>query len=146
MSSSRPHSASLRLPAARRSALLGTSIAALSLLLGGLTDSSALAAGKVQTKRVQSIRCRGGSSSCTAVVGLAGGASNKKLRITLSDSDLKLVGVLAKPSYIRGAFELSRGSYSLGGSLYTVTLNAVQAIPRGATLTLRFAVPKTKHS
>jgi hypothetical protein len=74
-------------------------------------------------------------------VSVAGGASNEKLRIALSDTDLKLVGVLAKPGFIHGAYALSKGSYSLGGSLYTVTLNAVRSIPRGATLTLKFAVP-----
>jgi hypothetical protein len=91
--------------------------------------------------KTRSVTCRGGGSSCNAVVGVAGGARNEKLRISLSDTDLKLAGVLAKPSSIRGAYRLSHGSYSLGGSLYTVTLNAVKAIPRGATLTLRFAVP-----
>jgi hypothetical protein len=88
-----------------------------------------------------SVTCRGGGGSCTAVVSLAGGASNEKLRIGLSDTDLKLVGVTAKPAFVHGAYQLSRGSYSLGGSLYTTTLNAVQSIPKGATLTLRFAVP-----
>lgn len=75
------------------------------------------------------------------MVGVAGGASDEKLRIALSDTNLKLVGVVAKPAFIHGAYQLSGGSYSLGGSLYAVTLNAVQSIPRGATLTLRFAVP-----
>ncbi len=88
-----------------------------------------------------SVTCKGNAVACKAVVSVAGGASNRKLRIALSDTDLKLSGVVAKPSSIRGAYELSGGSYSLGGSLYTVTLNAVQAIPRGATLTFNFAVP-----
>ena len=33
------------------------------------------------------------------------------------------------------------GAYSLGGSLYTVTLNAVGSIPKGGTLSLEFAAP-----
>jgi hypothetical protein len=91
--------------------------------------------------KTRSVVCRGGGNSCNAVVGVAGGASNEKLRIFLSDTDLRLVGVVARPTSIRGAYHLSRGAYSLGGSLYTVTLNAVKAIRRGATLTLRFAAP-----
>ena len=87
------------------------------------------------------IKCRGGSSSCSATIGLAGGASNKKLRIVLSDTNLKLVGRSVKPKEAKGAYNLSKGSYSLGGSVYNVTLNAVQSIPKGATLTLKFAVP-----
>ncbi len=89
--------------------------------------------------RTLSITCRGGSGSCNAVVPVAGGASNEKLRVALTDTNLKLVSVTPRPSFIRGGYLLTRGSYSLGGSLYTVTLNAVRAIPRGATLTLRFS-------
>jgi hypothetical protein len=87
------------------------------------------------------IKCRGGSSSCTATINLAGGASNKKLKIALTDTNLKLVSRSVKPKEVKGAYSLSKGSYSLGGSVYNVTLNAVQSIPKGATLTLKFAVP-----
>jgi hypothetical protein len=106
-----------------------------------LCSASALGSPLATGAAVRSITCRGGGDSCTAVVVLAGGASNEQLRIALSDTDLKLVGVVAEPAYIHGAYQLSGGSYSLGGSLYTVTLNAVQSIPKGATLTLSFAVP-----
>lgn len=110
------------------------------LLLGvtAVPGGAAIARAPFETR---SVTCRGGASSCTAVVSLAGGASNERLRIALSDTDLKLVGVSAKPAFVHGAYQLSRGTYSLGGSLYTTTLNAVQSIPKGATLTLRFAVP-----
>jgi hypothetical protein len=101
---------------------------------------AAIAATGASAKTV-SIKCRGGSSSCTATIGLAGGASNKKLKIALTDTNLKLVGISVKPKEVKGAYSLSKGAYSLGGSLYTVTLNAVQSIPNGATLTLKFAVP-----
>ncbi|HUA74763.1 MAG TPA: hypothetical protein VL988_08390 [Solirubrobacteraceae bacterium] len=106
-------------------------------LIAGLTGGAATAAAKTQT-----IACHGGSSSCTATIGLAGGASNKKLRITLTDTDLKLVSVVAKPNSVKGAYNLSKRSYSVGGSVFNVTLNAVQSIGKGATLTLKFAVPK----
>ncbi len=108
------------------------------LTLAAIAGASASAA----SAKTVSLTCRGGGSSCSVTVGLAGGASNKKLKIALSDTDLKLVGRVVKPSSVRGAYELSKGSYSLGGSLYTVTLNAVQSIPKGATLTLKFAVPR----
>ncbi len=101
--------------------------------------------GEAAAKAVN-VKCKGGSNECRAVVSLAGGASNRKLRIALSDTDLKLAGVTPKPSSVKGAYNLSKGGYSLGGSLYTVTLNAVQSIGKGATLTLRFAVPPAKKS
>jgi hypothetical protein len=123
---------------ARRS----TSALAYALASGAVVLSlSAVDAPAAGAAKVKSITCRGGGGSCAAVIGLAGGASNEKLRIALSDTDLKLVGRVVKPSSVRGAYSLSKGSYSLGGSLYTVTLNAVQSIPKGSTLTLEFAAP-----
>jgi hypothetical protein len=104
---------------------------------------AAIAAPGASAKTV-SLKCHGGSSSCSVTIGLAGGASNKKLRISLSDTNLKLVGRSVKPKEVKGAYSLSKGSYSLGGSVYNVTLNAVQSIPKGATLTLRFAVPQKR--
>jgi hypothetical protein len=125
-----------------RSARLSKRLAACAAIaLAGISASSA-GAFSAHSARTRSITCRGGSESCSAVVSLAGGASNVRLRIALSDTDLKLIARSVKPSSIRGAYSLSKGSYSLGGSLYTVTLNAVQAIPKGATLTLKFAEPK----
>jgi len=110
-------------------------LAAAALAAGALAAITATGA----SAKTVSVKCRGGSSSCTATIGLAGGASNKKLKIALSDTNLKLVGISVKPKEAKGAYSLSKGSYSLGGSLYTVTLNAVQSIPKGATLTLKFS-------
>jgi hypothetical protein len=115
---------------------LTTALAGSAVLVCALGASSTAIAAQPKP-----IKCKGGSSSCVATVSLAGGASNKKLRIALSDTNLKLVGVSVKPAEVKGAYNLSKGSFSLGGSLYTVTLNAVKAIPKGATLTLKFAVP-----
>jgi len=115
-------------------------LAAAVLATGAL---AAIAATGASAKTV-TIKCRGGGSSCSATIGLVGGASNKKLRIELSDTNLKLVGRSVKPKEVKGAYSLSKGSYSLGGSVYNVTLNAVQSIPKGATLTLRFAVPQKR--
>ena len=110
-------------------------VAALALLAAPATLAApALAAGKTLK-----VKCLGGSSSCSAIVSLAGGASNKKLQIALSDTNLKLVGIVAKPTEVRGAYSLTGGKYSLGGSVFTVTLNAVQSIRKGATLTLKFS-------
>lgn len=103
----------------------------------------AFGAGAASAKqKVRSIDCKGGSSSCVATVSLAGGASNVKLKIALTDTNLKLVSVTAKPKEVKGAYSLSKGSYSLGGSVYTTTLNAVQSIRKGSTLTLKFAVKR----
>lgn len=120
---------------ARPSRLLACCAVSAAVLASGAGAASA-------KQKVRSITCKGGGNSCVATVGLAGGASNVKLRIALSDTNLKLVGVSVKPKEVKGAYSLSKGTYSLGGSIYTTTLNAVQSIPKGATLTLKFAVKK----
>jgi hypothetical protein len=125
-------------PEGRRSrARAGVSrrLAAAVLAAGALVAVTATGA----SAKTVTAKCLGGSSSCSATIGLAGGASNKKLKIELSDTNLKLVAITAKPSKVKGAYSLSKGGYSLGGSLYTVTLNAVQSIRKGATLTLKFS-------
>ncbi len=104
------------------------------------------ASGRAAAGKTRSLVCRGGANSCRAVVSIARGASRERLRIALSDTDLKLTSVVAKPKTIKGAYQLYGGKYSLGGSLYTVMLNAVQAIPRGATLTFSFALPRAQHA
>ncbi|HEV2975026.1 MAG TPA: hypothetical protein VGX69_08530 [Solirubrobacteraceae bacterium] len=108
--------------------------AAASLTALAVLPASAGAAGKTIN-----VKCRGGGSSCNAVIGLTGGASDRKVRIALTDTNFKLVGIVAKPAEVRGAYSLSGGRYSLGGSVFTVTLNAVGSIGKGATLTLKFS-------
>ena len=88
--------------------------------------------------RTKSVQCHGGGNSCTARVSIAGGASNEKLVIELTDTDLALVSVKANRSSLRGAYGLSEHRFSLGGSEYVVTLNAVQSIPSGSFLTFTF--------
>jgi hypothetical protein len=130
-------SSQLSAPRPARRYRAGASRRVAAALLAACALAGATAAG-ADAKTV-SVKCRGGSSSCSATIGLAGGASNKKLKIMLSDTNLKLVGISVKPSEVKGAYSLSKGSYSLGGSVYNVTLNAVQSISKGATLTLKFS-------
>lgn len=103
------------------------------------TAPAALVAPAVAAVKPLNVNCRGGANSCSAVIGLAGGASNRTVKVTLTDTNLKLVGIVAKPSEIRGAYLLSNGKHSLGGSAFTFTLNAVKSIGKGATLTLKFS-------
>jgi hypothetical protein len=91
--------------------------------------------------QTRSVSCRGDDESCTAVVNLAGGAGNERLRVTLPGTSLKLISATVRPHWVQGAYSLTRGRYSLGGSRYTARLNAVQSIPRGARLTLLFEAP-----
>jgi hypothetical protein len=130
-----------RLKMAAAATLIGV-LAGGAAMAPGIASASASGPAAAAAGKTRQIKCRGGSNSCKAVVSLAGGASRVKLVIALSDTNLKLKSVVAKPKSVKGAYELSGGKYSLGGSVYTVTLNAVQSIPKGSTLTLTFAAPK----
>ena len=56
--------------------------------------------------RPVAVRCRGGGKSCRARVSLAGGASDKRVAIELSDSDLRLASVRPNRRSLRGAYGL----------------------------------------
>ena len=97
-----------------------------------LTATSAAAA-----KRT--IRCVGNADYCAATVSIAHGARNRVVTVSLTDTDLKRVKVTVRPPASKGAFNISKASYRLGGSQYRFTLNAVRANPRGARIILIFA-------
>jgi hypothetical protein len=86
----------------------------------------------------QTIDCAGNAGSCGATVPLAGGARNRKLTIKLTDTNLRLLSVAAFPRSSDGAYLLTAGHLSRGGSEYIVTLNAAKANPKGSHLVLKF--------
>jgi len=88
--------------------------------------------------RAATVRCRGGPSRCRARVSLAGGASNKRVVIRLSDTDLRLVSVRPNRSSLRGAYGMFANRLRHRGSEFLFRLNAAQSIPRGSHLTFTF--------
>ncbi|MDO8187116.1 hypothetical protein Q5424_07465 [Conexibacter sp. JD483] len=94
-------------------------------------------------KNVQNVVCKGSEARCTAAINLAGGASNKTINVELpGTSELRLIYAHANPSWVEGAYAIEGARYSLGGSLYTLKLNAVESIPKGAKLFLEFGTPE----
>lgn len=87
----------------------------------------------------QSVKCVGNGWFCGATVSLAGGASNKKVTINLTDTDFSRVAVRVTPGSSRGAFSISQAGFRLGGSEYRFTLNAVSSNPKDARIILLFA-------
>ena len=85
--------------------------------------------------------CRGTDTSCEATFTLAGGASEKTLNVRLPVAGMRRVAVNATPAHVHGAYLLTRGRFTSGGTVYTATLDAVQSIPRGARLILTFGDP-----
>jgi hypothetical protein len=85
--------------------------------------------------------CKGSPNLCEATFSLAGGASNKQLKVELPGTNLKLLAYNATPAYVHQAYSLSRGRFALGGSEFLVTLNAVDYMPASARLRLFFGEP-----
>lgn len=129
----------MRIQALKAAALaLALAAAALAFAAGG----PALAAPAADAAALRTVACRGGSHVCRARVSLAGGASNERIVIRLTDTDLRLVSVRPNRSYLRGAYLVSGGRFRLGGSEYVFTLNAVQSIRVGSYLFLTFRAPR----
>jgi hypothetical protein len=75
---------------------------------------------------------------CSATVSLAGGASNKLVRIELPGTSWRSPSVRVTPASSRGAYAITHRRFTLGGSEYRFTLNAVRSNPRGSRLALTF--------
>jgi hypothetical protein len=96
--------------------------------------------------RPATVRCRGGADSCRARVSLAGGASNKRVVVRLTDSDLRLVSVRPNRRSLCSAYGLLGQRLRVGGSEYVFRLNAAQSTRRGAHLTLTFRATRAAEA
>jgi hypothetical protein len=85
--------------------------------------------------------CVGSDTICEATFSMSGGATNERLTVRLPDTNLRLLAVNANPGYAHGAYLLTRGRFSQGGSVYSATLDAVQGMPQNARLILTFGHP-----
>jgi hypothetical protein len=91
------------------------------------------------------VGCMGTGQACTARVSLAGGASNERVVVSLPSSKLRLVSAKPNQATLQGAYSISDQARRAGGRKYVFTLNAVESIPSGSALTLKFrrATPST---
>jgi hypothetical protein len=87
------------------------------------------------------VTCKGGAQACTARVNLAGGASNERVVVALPGSKLRLVSAQPSSASLQGAYSVSDQASRAGGKEYVFTLNAVEAIPSGSALVLKFRKP-----
>jgi hypothetical protein len=109
----------------------------LSVCLSGACVALALAPGSAAGASA-TVRCRGSERACSATVSLAGGASNKLVRIELPGTSWRSPTVRVSPASSKGAYSISRAGFASGGSEYRFTLSAVRSNPRGSHLTLSF--------
>jgi hypothetical protein len=130
-----------------RRAATGAAVAALAV--AGPAAPSASAQGARAAIGSASARCVGSEHLCGVSFSLVGGASNKRLTVNLPGTNMHVLNTFPIPLTLRGAYRLSAPRFSLGGSVYSVTLNAVRAIRVGRvafvfgdpTTTLHCATP-----
>jgi hypothetical protein len=99
--------------------------------------------------RPVAVRCRGGASLCRARVSLAGGASDKRVRIDLPFNGLGLVSVQPNRGLFLGAYGLADQRLQGDGLHYTARLYAAQSIPNGSWLVFTFRAignPRATHA
>jgi len=106
--------------------------------VAGLLAPAAQAQGARAAIGAASARCVGSEHLCGVSFSLAGGASNKRLTVNLPGTNLRVINRFATPPSVAGAYRLSAPRFSLGGSVYNVTLNAVASIRAPARLSLVF--------
>jgi hypothetical protein len=106
----------------------------------------AIAAAPAAASGSQTVRCTGNGYFCGAVVSIAGGAGNRTVKVSLTDTDFARVAVRVTPGASRGAFRISNAGFRLGGSQYRFTLNAVRSNLRNARVILLFSAGRAAAS
>jgi hypothetical protein len=119
-------------------------------LTAGATAIFVAPAAQAQTARAAigtaTATCRGTEHLCGVSFSLAGGASNKTLNVNLPGTNMHLLNRFLTPLTVRSAYSLRAPRFSLGGSRWTVTLNAVASTPASARLNFVFGDPTTTRS
>ena len=111
--------------------------------LAGALAPGAQAQGARAAIGAASARCVGSEHLCGVSFSLAGGASNKRLTVNLPGTNMHVLNSFATPRTVRAAYSLRLPRFSLGGSVYSVTLNAVASIRAPARVNLVFGDPTT---
>ena len=124
-----------------RRAATGAMVAALAV--AGLLAPNAFAHSARAAIGSATARCVGSEHLCGVSFSLAGGASNKRLTVNLPGTNLRVLNIFPVPLSLRGAYRLSAPRFSLGGSVYSVTLNAVASIRAPGRVAFVFGDPTT---
>jgi hypothetical protein len=126
-------------------AILGIAGAALTLSACGSSDSTATTAtaatataGTSTTAVTTTLMCVGAEEACSVKVPIGGGASNERIAVELTGTNMGEPTIDVDPEY-EGAYEIGDAEFTTGGSIYAFTLNAVESIPEGVELEMTFA-------
>ena len=72
---------------------------------------------------------------------LGGGASARTVQIELTVTNMGEPKTTVEAEY-EGAYDISDAKFTTGGSIYDLTLDAVESIPEGVNLEMTFAQKK----
>ena len=92
------------------------------------------------------VECVGTGKACTARVNLAGGASDLRVAVVLRKRGMRLVSAQPSSPALAGSYAISDQVRRDFNKEYVFTLDAVESIPSGSSLVLRFAAPAKQKS
>lgn len=101
----------------------------------GTTSTTGTATGAAPAK---TLTCIGAEEACTVKVPIGGGASNERIAVELTGTNMDEPTVDIDPEYA-DSYSIGNPSFTTGGSVYEFTLNAVESIPEGTVMELTFA-------
>lgn len=109
------------------------------------TDSAAATATAAATTgtatsaaATKTVACVGAEEACSVKIPLGGGASNERIAVELTGTDMDEPTVDIAPEYA-DSYSIGDPRFTTGGSVYEFTLNAVESIPEGVDMELTFA-------
>jgi len=104
-----------------------------------VSDAKTTATGAVADATTLTATCVGSDEACSVKIPLAGGASNRPVRVELTGTDFGDPTVTPSSPDLEGAFDIEGGEFTTGGSIYEFSLSAVGSIGDGGYITLDFA-------
>jgi hypothetical protein len=104
-----------------------------------VSDAKTTATGAVADATTLTATCVGSDEACSVKIPLAGGASNRPVRVELTGTDFGDPTVTPSSPDLEGAFDIEDGEFTTGGSIYEFSLSAVGSIGDDGYITLDFA-------
>jgi len=103
------------------------------------SDVKSTATGAVADATTLTATCVGSDEACSVKIPLAGGASNRPVRVELTGTDFGDPTVTPSSPDLEGAFDIEDAEFTTGGSIYEFSLSAVGSIEDNGYITLDFA-------
>ncbi len=104
-----------------------------------VSDAKTTATGAVADATTLTATCVGSDEACSVKIPLAGGASNRPVRVELTGTDFGDPTVTPSSPDLEGAFDIEDAEFTTGGSIYEFSLSAVGSIGDNGYITLDFA-------